>query len=28
LRGAAAVHCAKLHHTHTKRCIFRCGHVD
>ena len=25
LRGAGAVHCAKLHHANTQRCIFRCG---
>ena len=24
LRGARAVHCAKLHHTNGQRCIFRC----
>jgi aquaporin Z len=25
LRGARAVHCAKLHHANAQRCIFRCG---
>ena len=24
----ARVHCAKLHHTHTAPCIFRCGYAD
>jgi len=28
LRGLAAVRCAKLHHTHGPRCIFRCGWCD
>ncbi len=26
IRGFARVRCAKLHHTHGVRCIFRCGH--
>ncbi|MFN7961651.1 MAG: aquaporin [Thermoanaerobaculia bacterium] len=26
LAGRHRVRCAKLHHTHTHRCIFRCGH--
>jgi aquaporin Z len=28
LHGLAAVRCAKLHHTHGPRCIFRCGWCD
>ena len=27
LRGARAVHCAKLHHANAQRCIFRCGYA-
>jgi len=27
LRGARAVHCAKLHHAGDQRCIFRCGYA-
>jgi aquaporin Z len=27
LRGARAVHCAKLHHQNPHRCIFRCGYA-
>jgi len=27
LRGAGAVHCAKLHHQNSQRCIFRCGYA-
>jgi aquaporin Z len=27
LRGARAVHCAKLHHQNRHRCIFRCGYA-
>jgi aquaporin Z len=27
LRGAAGVHCAKLHHQNARRCIFRCGYA-
>jgi aquaporin Z len=26
VRGARAVHCAKLHHANAQRCIFRCGY--
>lgn len=26
-KGAAGVHCAKLHHQNSKRCIFRCGYM-
>ena len=27
LKGARAVHCAKLHHQNSQRCIFRCGYA-
>lgn len=27
IRGAQAVHCAKLHHQNNQRCIFRCGYA-
>lgn len=27
IKGIGAVICAKLHHSHTTRCIFRCGYV-
>ncbi len=27
VRGARAVHCAKLHHQNAQRCIFRCGYA-
>lgn len=26
-KGAGEVHCAKLHHQNSKRCIFRCGYM-
>lgn len=27
IKGARAVHCAKLHHQNNQRCIFRCGYA-
>jgi aquaporin Z len=26
--GASRILCAKLHHTHSARCIFHCGHME
>jgi len=28
VRGRSAVHCAKLHHQNSQRCIFRCGYHE